>query len=74
MASDLTRTIGTAIRQLRERAALSQEDFADLAGLHRTYIGRLERGERNASIETLARVAKALGAPLKQLLAGVRDA
>jgi transcriptional regulator with XRE-family HTH domain len=71
VASKLTRDIGKTIRTLREKLNLSQEAFADMAGLHRTYIGSLERGERNPSIETLSRVARALSVPLKDLFSGV---
>ena len=67
VASKLTKDIGKRIRSLREGLNLSQEDFANKAGLHRTYIGSLERGERNPSVETLARVAAALAVPLGYL-------
>ena len=70
MASKLTSYIGKTIRTLRQNAGLSQEQFADKAGLHRTYVGSLERGERNPSVETLLRVAKALSVPLRSLLPG----
>ncbi len=49
------------LRQFRERAGLSQEALADRAGLHRTYVGGVERGERNVSFLTLARILKAAG-------------
>lgn len=51
---------GYAVRQARIDAGLSQESLAHLAGLHRTYIGSIERGERNVSIENILRIAKAL--------------
>lgn len=59
------------VRRLREERGLSQEDFAELTGHHRTYIGFLERGERSPNIETVHRVAQALGLNASDLL---RDA
>lgn len=53
---DLAR-IGRNLRALRVAEGLSQEAFAELLGVHRTYIGALERGERNLKIETLRRLA-----------------
>ena len=52
--------IGTRIREARTSQSLSQERLAELAGLSHTYIGRLERGEKQASIDTLVRVARCL--------------
>ncbi len=53
--------LGSVLRALREDTGLSQEGFADKAGLHRTYIGGVERGERNVSFLTLGRILKAAG-------------
>jgi transcriptional regulator with XRE-family HTH domain len=49
------------IRRRRQCVGLSQEALANNCGLHRTYIGAIERGERNITVNTLARVAEALG-------------
>lgn len=57
------RTLGRAIRHHRRRKGLSQEALAELAGLHRNYIGFLERGERNPKATTIFAVAKALDVP-----------
>lgn len=56
------------IRSRRQSLELSQEAFADICGLHRTYIGAIERGERNVTVNTLARVAEALGCSAIDLL------
>jgi len=59
---------GKAIRDLRIKKGYSQEKFADICGLHRTYIGSIERGEKNVTIDTAYKLAKAFGLPLHQLL------
>jgi transcriptional regulator with XRE-family HTH domain len=56
---DLTRILASNIRRLREKQGWSQEDCAERCGLHRTYIGAVERGERNITIATLERIAAA---------------
>ena len=56
------------MREARLRIGISQESLADLAGLHRTYIGSVERAERNVSIDNMARIAMALRRSLKDLL------
>ena len=62
---------GENIRSLRERKGFSQERLAELAELHRTYVGAVERGERNVSLKNIVRLAKALEAEAKNLLKGV---
>ena len=56
------------LRRARENKGLSQEALGDAAGLHRTYVGSVERGERNISIDNIERLAEALGMPASTLL------
>jgi len=58
---------GERVRKLRLERKLSQEGLAFKAGLHRTYLGAIERGERNLSLRNIAAIAKALGVTLPQL-------
>lgn len=62
------RTFGAGVRALRERAGLSQEQLAHVAGLHRTYVGSVERGERNVSLDNIWALADALGVSPSDLL------
>lgn len=59
---------GVNLRRNREALGLSQEDLAEAAGLHRTYIGSVERGERNVSIDNMERLATAVGKKIQELL------
>jgi transcriptional regulator with XRE-family HTH domain len=61
--------LGAAIRERRRERDLSQEDLAHESGVHRTYVGGIERGERNPSYTNLLRIAAALELPLSQLIA-----
>lgn len=63
------RTFGDRVRSRRHALGLSQEALADQAGLHRTYIGSVERGERNVSLGNAYALADVLGLPLPDLLA-----
>lgn len=56
------------IRLYRYRLGISQEKLAELCGLHRTYIGAVERAERNVSADSMEKIARALGLPLPELL------
>lgn len=66
---DLQHWLGENLRAERARQNLSQEAFADLLGIHRTYIGGLERGERNVTLRTVERLAERLGMQAHDLLA-----
>lgn len=61
--------VGRALRNMREHAGLSQEELAQLAGLHRTYVGSVERGERNITIGSLKRLTDILEVSSSQVLA-----
>lgn len=61
--------LGRAIREFRLSADISQEDLADRAGLHRTYVGGIERGERNVSFGNLIKLTRALDVRPSELLA-----
>jgi transcriptional regulator with XRE-family HTH domain len=58
---DLQRAVGRSLRTYREGKGLSQEAFADELGVHRTYMGAIERGERNLTLMTLERIAHRIG-------------
>lgn len=57
MEGDLQRTVGRNLRAYREAHDLSQEEFADVLKVHRTYMGGIERGERNLTLKSLERIA-----------------
>lgn len=67
----LSNVIGERLRAYRTQQGLSQEQLAERAGKHTTYIGQLERGEKNATIETISKVASALGVPLSKLFENI---
>jgi transcriptional regulator with XRE-family HTH domain len=64
---DVRTRFGKAVRQKRAKTGLSQEAFADLCGLDRTYLGGIERGERNVALVNLEKIAKALHLSLSEL-------
>lgn len=65
--NDIRTQFGARVRQLRSDRGWSQEQFADLCGLHRTYIGSIERGEQNISLVNIEKVAATLGVSLADL-------
>jgi transcriptional regulator with XRE-family HTH domain len=71
--SEIAKALGTRLRELREASGTSQEELADRAGLHRTHISLIERGQRSVRIETLDRLATALRVPLWELLRGIKE-
>lgn len=58
---------GRRVRHLRTKKGWSQEELADAAELHRTYIGGIERGERNVSLRNISKIASSLDVSLKEL-------
>jgi transcriptional regulator with XRE-family HTH domain len=60
MEGDLQLTVGRNLRAYREAQGLSQEAFADVLGVHRTYMGGVERGERNLTLKSVERIAQRL--------------
>lgn len=69
--TQLALKIGTRIRNYRKSAGLTQEKLAAMSGLHNTYIGQLERGEKNATLDSIAKVTEALNIPLETLFKNV---
>ena len=68
MEGDLQRTLGRNLRAYRQARGLSQEAFADLLGVHRTYMGGVERGERNLTLRSVERLAERIGVEPLNLL------
>lgn len=66
--SDLLIRFGEKVREFRRQKGVSQEKLAELAGLHRTYVSSVERGERNVSLLNIAKLAGALQVPLDRLM------
>lgn len=69
---DVRKSFGKTVRDCRVALGLSQEELAERAELHRTYVGSVERGERNISLENIVRLANALGLKPSDLLKGVQ--
>lgn len=69
--SPLRRVLAQTLRELRAERGLSQEELADAAGLHRTFVGAVERSERNISLDNIGKLATALGVPASVLLGKV---
>lgn len=65
--SDIAKIIGQRIRNYRTQKGLSQEKLAERAGCHPTYIGQLERGEKNATLESVEKIASAMDISLSEL-------
>lgn len=71
--SEITKTVGQRIRNYRIQLGLSQEKLAELSGCHPTYIGQIERGEKNATIESIERISFALNISLSRLFEKIEN-
>jgi len=67
MKQEILIKFGNKVRKERNKIGLSQEGLASKAGVHRTYIGMIERGEKNITLENIEKVAKALNLKLSDL-------
>jgi transcriptional regulator with XRE-family HTH domain len=70
---EILETLGGRMRKLREKQGISQEDFAETCGLHRTAVGLLERGKSIPRLDTLLIVSQALGVTVSKLLQGIEQ-
>lgn len=67
MKSNINEEVGFNIRRIREERGLSQEELAALAGLHRAYVGQIERSEKNIGLKNLQKIAQALEVNIEDL-------
>lgn len=70
MDRELHLTLGIALRRIRQERGLSQEQLAHAIGYHRTFVGAVERGERNLTLSTVTELAERLGVSWRDLLCG----
>jgi len=68
---DLQKQLGLRIRKLRIKKGYTQESFADALGLHRNFMGSVERGEQNLTLKSLRHIAQGLGTTMSKLLSGL---
>lgn len=71
--SSLSNEIGQRIRNYRIQLKLSQEELAEKCGLHPTYIGQVERGEKNATLESISKIATGLNIALSTLFESIEE-
>jgi transcriptional regulator with XRE-family HTH domain len=70
---DVSKRFGDRIRKVRVKKQWSQDEFADISGFHRAYIGTVERGETNITLKNIEILAKSLGLKLSELFRGLDD-
>ncbi|NHT18520.1 helix-turn-helix transcriptional regulator [Cellulomonas sp. IC4_254] len=68
MEGELQVTVGRRVRRIRTERGISQEALAGAVGVHRTYLGGVERGERNLTLRSVERLADRLGVPVRDLI------
>jgi transcriptional regulator with XRE-family HTH domain len=68
MQADIASRFGRKVREKRQAVGISQERLAELAGVHRTYVGMIERGEKNVTLRNIEKLAKALKTPIHELM------
>ena len=73
MNKELSLKFGRRVKELRQSLNLSQEALAELADVHRTYVGMVERGEKNITLSNIAKFAKALEVEISELLDGINE-
>ena len=71
--NNILKEFGSKVRELRKSRGLSQEKLAEKAGLHYTYIGAVERGEKNISLQNIEKIAKALDTDIAELFTFLRQ-
>jgi len=71
VGKNIQTALGARIRKLRKAQEWSQERLAEYSGMHWTYIGQVERGERNLTLQSIQAIAKALGLKISELFRGV---
>ena len=71
MKSNILKKFGNEVRAARERQGLSQEQLASKSGVHRTYIGMIERGEKNITLLNIEKVGQGLGVDLDRLFKNI---
>ena len=70
---NISAELGIRIRHYRKEKRITQEQLAEICGMHPTYIGQLERGEKNATLESVYRIAKGLNVSISKLLENMDD-
>lgn len=73
METDICKRFGMAIKTLREQKGISQEKLGEIADLHRTYIGMIERAERNITLKNIDKIAKALDVEISTIFENIEQ-